>query len=155
MLDLQRRKSAYQNKHSVFFARGVIFAHLVTGGSLLVALVFHELFTFTMAGFAWYAGSVLLIALMTRHQQWARLTLGLWFLLGAVGAFAYLAWWLPAVELPTAPEAPPVKMSVRLLPLWLSTIALGYAACGLVLIVSRRLERATARGFDLWDVPRV
>lgn len=155
MLDLQRRKSAYQNKHSVFFARGVIFAHLVVGGALLVALVFHELFAFTMLALGWYVFSVLLIALMTWHQQWARIGLGLWFLVGAIGALAYLAWWLPAAEKLGTPGEAPVKLSMRILPLWLSTIAIGYAASGIVLMVSRRIVRATARGFDLWDVPRV
>ncbi len=160
MLDLQRQKSGFQNKHSVFFARGVIFGHLVLGGAAIAGLLFQQLFELTMASFGWYVASLALIVGMARAMQWARIALAAWFVFGAMGVFAYLGWWMPN------PEPSPViddgvemtsraSLSLRLLPLWLSTVALAYGAGGVVLLVSRRMQRATSRGFDLWDVPRV
>ncbi len=149
MLDLQRQRSGYQTKESVFFARGFLIAHLVVGASVAVALTFHEVFFFALTEAAWYLLSILLITGMTWRHQFCRMLLGAWFILGAVGAIIYLVWCLPSVEPPT--EDQPARLSMRLMPLWLSTVALGYACAGGLLFVSKRMTRATMRGFALWD----
>ena len=52
------------------------------------------------------------------------------------------------------PESVPQNatfFSLKIMPFWLSLWALLYAAGALLVLVSRRIERATMRGFYLWS----
>ena len=154
MLDLQRQRSGYQFKESVFFARGFLITHLVIGAAVAAALMFHELFAFALTVAGWYLISLLLMAGMAMRRQACRICLALWFVLGAGGVIAYLVWFLPVTDAAAGDENT-VRLSLRIMPLWLSSVALGYAVGGVMLFVSRRMERATMRGFALWEAPRV
>jgi hypothetical protein len=153
MLDLQRQRSGYQFKESVFFARGVLIAHIIVGASVAVALMFHEVFFVALVATGWYLLSLLLIAGMAWRHQICRILLALWFIVGAAAAIVYLVWFLPTGEAPSLDAH--ARLSLRIMPLWLSTVALGYGIGGALLLGSKRMERATMRGFALWEAPRV
>jgi len=150
MLDQQRQRSSVQNQANAFLARVVIITHLCIGVCAGGALIFHEQFSAVMAEVIWYLLSIGLIVGMCNFLQWCRITLGLWFLAGAIAAFIFIAFLPP----PPASSMPQPPLSLKLMPFWLSTLALGYVAAGIVLMLSSRIERATARGFTLWEVPR-
>ena len=149
MLDLQRQRSSMQNRDNARLARIVLIGHLVIGAGAACIFTFHERFTEALATTAWYLLSIGLIVGMCKFLQWCRISLGLWFILGASVAMVYLAYLPPNLE---AIQEPPPPISVKLLPFWLSTVALGYVAGGVTLLVSSRVHRATSKGFALWDV---
>lgn len=148
MLDLQRQRSSMQNRDNARLARAVLAGHLIVGASAAGLFTFHERFTAALVTTVWYLLSIGLIVGMCRFLQWCRVTLGLWFIAGAAVSMAYLAYEPPQPE--TLTPAPPI--SIKLLPFWLSTAALGYMAGGLTTLLSSRVQRATAKGFALWDV---
>lgn len=147
MLDQQRRRSSAQNQGHANFARAILFAHLVVGGLAAGLFVFHEKFFASLVTLFWYLNSIGLIVGMCRMLQWCRITLGLWFLCGGVVAMIFVALMPPVA--PGSDGQP--ALSVQLIPIWLSTLAVGYLAAGAVMLLSPRIERATAHGFSLWQ----
>ena len=109
-------------------------------------MVFHERFLISVILALWYLLSLGFVAGMTNHFQWCRVLLGLWFSVAMVTALFYLLWIMPSIE----PASPPV-LSLKIMPFWLSLWSLLYAAGALLVLVSRRIERATMRGFELWS----
>jgi hypothetical protein len=109
-------------------------------------LMFHEMFTTSILALLWLLVSVGGIAGMFRQHQWCRVGLGIFFFIGAAMGLYYLLWYAPSLD----PTATPL-LTRRLLPFWLSSFAIAYAAGGLVMLISTRIKRATARGFGLWD----
>ncbi len=148
MLDQQRQRSSMQSRDNARLARAVLVGHLMVGASAAGLFTFHERFTAALVTTVWYLLSIGFIVGMCKFLQWCRVTLGLWFIAAAVIAMAYLAYEPPQSEALT--PAPPI--SIKLLPFWLSTAALGYMAGGLTLLLSSRVQRATSKGFALWDV---
>lgn len=147
MLDLQRKRSSAHGKANVHLARIVVILHLIAGALVASIFLFHELFIAAISAALWYLISIGLVVGMCNFLQWCRVVLGLWFILGAGFAFAYLAWLPPAPDM----AQPQPALALKLLPFWLSTIALGYCAGGILLLVSKRIERATMMGFSLWE----
>lgn len=150
MLDLQRQRSSVQNQTSAHLARLVIISHLLAGAMAAAVMIFHERFMAALVTAVWYVLSIGLIVGMCHMLQWCRVTLAMWFVIGAVAAFTYLAWQPPP---PTDAAMPQPPLSLKLMPLWLSTLALGYLAGAISLLLSSRIYRATQRGFTLWQVP--
>ena len=146
MLDLQRQRYTPRHYADIDFARVFIVAHLALGMLTAVLLMFHELFLASLNVVLWYLLSLGLIFGMLTHRQWCRIFLGLSFLLGAVFGLFYLMWVAPTLSPATTPLLP-----LALLPFWLSAFAFAYAAGGLVMIISLRMQRATTHGFTLWD----
>lgn len=139
-----------QNQSNAHLARTVIIGHLFSGAVASGLLIFHERFTAALAASAWYVLSIGLIVGMCRMFQWCRVLLAVWFAAGAAAAFVYLAWQPPP---PVEPGLQPT-LSVKLMPFWLSTLALGYLASGFILVISSRIFRATEKGFTLLETPR-
>jgi hypothetical protein len=131
-------------------ARLVIINHLVFGAIAAGVMIFHERFTAALVTAVWYVFSIGLIVGVCHMLQWCRVMLAIWFMIGALVAFAYLAWLPPP---PTDSTLPPPPLSVKLMPFWLSTLALGYLMGAVSLLLSSRIYRATQRGFALWEVP--
>lgn len=147
MLDLQRQRSSAQNQSNSNYARVVLFAHLVVGGLAAGLFVFHELFFASLMTVLWYLHSIGFMVGMCRMLQWCRITLGVWFLLGGLASLVFVAGLSPV---PPDLQSPPA-LSVQLIPIWLSTVAFGYLVAGAVMLLSPRMERATAYGFTLWQ----
>ena len=148
MLDLQRQKYASRTNPGTLFARSVVFAHLTCGPVVAVIMVFHEQFLIAAIGALWFLITLGLVAGMKNHLQWCRVVLAVASELAAVAAFGYLIWIVPSLH----PQEPPA-LSLKIMPFWLSIWAFLYAAGGCLLLMSRRIERATMRGFVLWPVP--
>ena len=151
MLDLQRQRSGSQSLAGASFAGSIVIAHLCCGPIAAILLVFHQLFFSALVVAGWFLCSVGLVIGMMNHQQWCRILLAVWFLLGVLAGIGYL------VQTPFPP--PPARTGPEilprgLLPFWLSTVVFAYAAGAALLLLSRRIERATMRGFRLWDLPR-
>lgn len=87
---------------------------------------------------------------MMNHQQWCRILLALWFLLAVLAGIGFLLY----PPMPVGRSEEPVTLSPAILPFWLSTLLLAYLAGSALLLLSHRIERATMRGFRLWDLPR-
>lgn len=148
MLDLQRQKYASRTNPGTIFARSVILAHIACGPIAAVIMVFHEQFLVAVIAALWFLITIGLVAGMKNHLQWCRVALALTSELAAFAAFGYLIWVVPAIS----PAIPPA-LSLKIMPFWLSIWALIYAAGGGLLLMSKRIERATMRGFVLWPVP--
>ena len=148
MLDLQRQKYASRTNPGILFTRAVVFVHFACGSLAAVAMVFHERFAMAALAALWFLITVGLVSGMKSHHQWCRVCLAVAFELAAAHAFVYLIWVAPAL----APETPPL-LSLKILPFWLSIWAFAYVAGGLLLLVSKRIERTTMRGFELWPPP--
>ncbi len=148
MLDAQRQKYASTMHPGTVFARWVVFTHLFCGALAAVLLVFHERFLVAVVATLWYLISLGLVAGLKNHLQWCRVGLGVWCIVAVAASMFYLVWLVPEI----VPPAPPV-LSMAILPLWLSLWSLLYGAGGAVLLMSRRIERATMRGFELWPLP--
>ncbi len=148
MLDLQRQRSSIQNRDNPRLVRSILIGHLIIGAGASGVFIFHERFSAALMTATWYLLSIGFIVGMCKFLQWCRVTLGLWFIAGAIVSMTYLAF------LPPAPEETltPPPLSIKLMPFWLSTVALGYVAGGLALLLSSRVQKATAKGFTLWDV---
>ena len=151
MLDLQRQRSTSRSLAGTSFASSVVIAHLFCGPAAATLLVFHQLFFPALMVAGWFLCSVGLVVGMMNHQQWCRILLALWFLLGVLAGIGYL---LQAPVLLPPSETEPETLSRSLLPFWLSTVVFAYLAGAALLLLSRRIERATMRGFRLWDLPR-
>lgn len=151
MLDLQRQRSTSRSLAGASFASSVVIAHLCCGPAAATLLVFHQLFFPALLVTGWFLCSVGFVVGMMNHQQWCRILLALWFLLGALTGISYL---LLSPVPPTPSETEPETLSRNLLPFWMSTVVLAYLAGAALLLLSRRIERATMRGFRLWDLPR-
>ena len=145
MLDLQRQKYASRTNPGTVFARGIVFAHLVCGPVAAIVLVFHERFMMAVVAALWFLITVGLVAGMKNHLQWCRVCLAIAFVAASLESLGYLVWVVPAID-STAPPA----LSLKILPFWLSVWAMLYAAGGFLVLVSKRIERATMRGFELW-----
>jgi len=145
MLELQRQKYASRVNPGIAFARSVVCAHLGFGLLAPVLMLFHERFLMSVILALWYLLSLGFVVGMKNHFQWCRVLLGLWFSLATTAALFYLLWIMPSIE----PASPPV-LSLKIMPFWLSLWSLLYAAGALLVLMSRRIERATMRGFDLW-----
>lgn len=137
-----------QNRDNARLARVVLACHFIVGACAAGLFTFHERFTAALTTTVWYLLSIGFIVGMCKFLQWCRVALGLWFIVAASVSMAYLAYESPSLE--TLDPPPPI--SIKLLPFWLSTAALGYMAGGLTLLLSSRVQRATAKGFTLWDV---
>ena len=148
MLDLQRQKYASRTNPGTIFARSVVFVHLACGPLAAIVMLFHERFLMAVVAALWFLITLGLVAGMKQHQQWCRVLLAVTFELAALEAFGYLAWVAPSI----ITETPPA-LSLKIMPFWLSIWALLYVAGGFVLLMSKRIERATMRGFDLWPPP--
>ncbi len=148
MLDLQRQKYASRTNPGTLFARAVVFAHLASGPVPAIIMVFHEQFLIAAIAALWFLITIALVAGMKNHLQWCRVVLAIVSELAALAALGYLIWIVPALN----PERPPA-LSLKIMPFWLSVWAFLYAAGGGLLLMSRRIERATMRGFELWPVP--
>ncbi len=122
--------------------------HLGCGLLAAVLMVFHERFFVSLVIALWYLVSLLLLAGMKAHAQWCRVVQGLWFMMASAAGFYYLLWVVPGIQ----PATPPV-LSLALLPFWLPLLSLLYTAAGLLVLVSRRVIRATMSGFELWSPP--
>jgi hypothetical protein len=151
MLDLQRHRSCSRSLAGASFASGLVLAHLVCGATAAALMVFHQLFFAALVVAGWFLCSICIVVGMMNHQQWCRILLAAWFLLGALAGLGYL---LYAPSLPKPVEMITETLPQTLLPFWLSTFVLAYVAGAGVLLMSRRIERATMRGFRLWDLPR-
>ncbi len=146
MLDLQRQRYSPRHHADISFTRVLIATHLFLGLLAAVLLMFHELFSTSLMVAFWYLISLGLIFGVLTHRQWCRILLGLTFFGGSALGLFYLMWLAPSL----APEHSPV-LSLKLLPFWLSTFAFAYAAGGMVILISSRIQRATTYGFTLWD----
>ncbi|MDB6137398.1 MAG: hypothetical protein JWO94_470 [Verrucomicrobiaceae bacterium] len=148
MLDLQRQKYASKTNSGTLFARGLIFAHLACGPLAAIVMVFHERFMMAAVATLWFLGTVGLVAGMKNHLQWCRVGLALMWELAALESLGYLVWVVPGIM----PEVPPA-LPLKVMPFWLSVWAMLYASGGFILLMSKRIERATMRGFELWPLP--
>ena len=148
MLDLQRQRFASRTNPGTVFTRVVVLVHLACGPLAAVVMLFHERFLMAVLGSLWFLVTVGLVAGMKNHLQWCRICLAIAFGLAALDAMGYLMWIVPAIPLDNKPV-----LSLKIMPFWLSIWAMLYATgCGL-LLVSKRIERATMRGFELWPLP--
>ena len=148
MLDLQRQKYASRTNPGTLFTRAVILVHLACGPLAAVVMVFHERFLMAVVAALWFLITVGLVAGMKNHLQWCRVMLAVMFETAALHSLGYLVWVVPAIQ----PETPPM-LSLKVLPFWLSVWALLYVTGGMLLLMSKRIERATMRGFELWAPP--
>lgn len=150
MLDVQRQRSSSRSLAGASFASSLVVAHFCCGPLAATLLVFHQLFFAALLVTGWFLISVGLVMGMMNHQQWCRILLATWFLLGGFGGIYYL--WQAQVP-PTASETEPETLTRALLPFWLPAVVFAYLAGAAILLLSRRIERATMRGFRLWDLP--
>lgn len=154
MLDLQRQNSSSRNYAGAAYARAVSLGHLVCGLLAPVLLVFHGLLFPAMIVAFWYLLSIIMIVGMMNHHQWCRSLLSVWFFLAGGAGLVYVLMVEPVPALTAEGEPSPSPLPLNLLPFWLSTFALIYVAGGFTLLLSRRIERATMRGFRLWSEVR-
>jgi hypothetical protein len=146
MLDLQRQRYSPGHHAYIDFARGMVASHLVLGLLAAVLMLFHELFFTSLSVALWYLFSLGGVCGLLTHRQWCRILLGLLFFVGSAGGLFFLVWLAPILNTETNPLLP-----VTLLPFWLSAYAFIYAAGGIIMIISTRMQRATNHGFTLWD----
>lgn len=151
MLDLQRQRSSSQSLAGTSFASSFVAVHFFCGPLAATLLVFHQEFFVAVVVAAWFLFSVAIVVGMMNHQQWCRVLLSLWFFLAVLAGIAYL---LLAPVPPPPSEVDTEPLPRALLPFWLSTLVFAYLSGAVVLLLSRRVERATMRGFRLWDKPR-
>ena len=151
MLDQQRQRTSSQSLAGATYASALIVAHFLCGSAAAALMVFHQLFFVALIVAGWFLCSVCLVVGMMNHQQWCRILLAFWFLVGAIAGLGYL---LYTPVLPTATETVAETLPCTLLPFWLSTLVIAYLAGAGALLLSRSIERATMRGFRLWDLPR-
>lgn len=148
MLDLQRQKFASRSNPGTVFTRALILSHIALGPLAAIAMLFHERFAMAVVAALWFLITVGLIAGMKNHLQWCRIFLALVFGAAALDSLGYLMWVAPSLH----PEEAPA-LSLKIMPFWLSIWAMMYAAGSVLLLVSKRIERATMRGFELWPLP--
>lgn len=151
MLDLQRQRSSSRSLAGTTFASSLVITHFCCGPTAAALLVFHQLFFHALLVVGWFLCSVGLVVGMMNHRQWCRILLAVWFLLAVLAGIGYL---LYAPVWPDHDETSPETLSPAVLPFWMSTLLFAYLAGATLLLLSRRIERATMRGFRLWDLPR-
>ena len=148
MLDLQRQRFASRSNPGTVFTRAVVLAHLAAGLLAAILLLFHERFLMALVAALWFLVTVGLVAGMMNHLQWCRIWLAILFGVAAASCVVYLIWVVPALT----PDYDPV-LSLKIMPFWLSVWSMVYGVGSGLLLVSKRIERATMRGFELWPLP--
>ena len=148
MLDLQRQRYASRIDPGTHFSRAVVFAHFGFGSLAPVILLFHERFFMAVISTLWFLITVGLVMGMRHHQQWCRVCLGVAFAIGSLDSLGYLVWVVPAIEPPSEPV-----LTLKILPFWLTIWGLAYGVGAILMFCSKRIERSTMRGFELWSLP--
>jgi hypothetical protein len=148
MLDLQRRRQKPRSAPAIIFTRFLIATHVLVALGAAALLMFHELFLHSTAVAVWLGLSVILVWPMTLGRQWSRVFFGLLLAGGGVGCLFMLIWVMPGLD-----RDAPVMLTRRVLPFWLTLVAALYGAMALFVLASRRVWRATEKGFNLMEVP--
>jgi hypothetical protein len=154
MLDLQRQRSSVENQGSLMFTQILITGHLVVGFLGVAMLIFQGYLAAGGVAAGWFVVSLALVAGMGKQINFCRIGLSAWFLVGLGLSAYYLVWGLEPLPLRVRDDEVGPSIARKLLPIWLSSLAMAYAGMALILLVSRRVKRATGRGFSLWDAPR-
>jgi hypothetical protein len=148
MLDLQRRRQKPRSAPAIIFTRILIATHFFAGLTAASLLMFHELFRHAVVVAVWLLLTMLMIWNMMRQKQWSRILLGLFLGLGVIGSLFMLIWVMPTLD-----RDAPVMLTRRVLPFWLTLLTALYGGLSLLVLASRRVWRATEKGFNLMEVP--
>ena len=148
MLDLQRRRQKPRSAPAIIFTRILIATHFVAGLTAASLLMFHELFRHAVIVSLWLVLTMLLVWSMMKQQQWSRVFFGLLLGAGVLGCLFMLIWIMPTLD-----RDAPVMLTRRVLPFWLTLLTALYGGLTLLVLASRRVWRATEKGFNLMEVP--
>jgi hypothetical protein len=148
MLDLQRRRQSPRSAPAIIFTRALIAAHLGLAAVAAVFMLAHHLFFHCICIIGWMLLSWVPVWLMMNNHQIGRILWGLFMTAGMVGSLFVLMWQLPTMDRDAA-----AFLTRRVLPFWLTLYAAAYGGIALLALTSRRIYRATEKGFSILETP--
>jgi glucan phosphoethanolaminetransferase (alkaline phosphatase superfamily) len=147
MLNVQRQREKPRSAPAILFTRVLIGLILLSSLGAAVLLALHELFFGASFAATWFLLAVLVVLVMAGRHQWGRILFGLLLLIGSMGALFMLMWVIPTL----GKESADVLLTRQILPFWLTLIAAAFGGASLCVFVSKKVHRATRKGFSLFE----
>jgi hypothetical protein len=148
VLNVQRQREAPRSAPAILFTRVLIATHFLCALLATTLLALHELYFAASTAAMWLMVTFFIVVVMAGYRQWARVIFGLLLGLGALGGLFMLMWVLPGLDKDAA-----VVVSRRFLPLWITVGSAMYAAMSMCVLMSRKVHRATRKGFSSIAAP--